>query len=200
MPVFRVTVNQTLEAQTIMNVYHLAHSSDTTFDDTDAQTFADMLDLIKTDLSSSVTLNFLEYRRVDISGTSGVLYTPTGWPDTGDATGATLPSFCAMLITGIASGQPKPRRFRKYFGAILEADSTGSLWAASGDTRRAAIAGRHQTYNDGTATWKMAAVSYKDFATGIIEDNVGDRWNLITDFTSSDVVAHMTSRKIGRGM
>jgi len=200
MPVFRVTVNQSLEAQTILNVYHLAHSSDTSFTDTDAQTFADMIDAIKPNLSSAVTLNFLEYRRVDISGTSGVLYTPTGWPDTGDATGATLPSFCAMLITGIASGQSKPRRFRKYFGAILEADTTGSLWAASGDTRRNAIAQEHQDYNDGAADWKIAAVSYKDFGTGIIHDNVGDRWNLITDFASSDVVAHMTSRKVGRGV
>jgi len=198
--VFRVTVNQTLEAQTIMNVYHLANSGIDVFTDVEAQVFADMIDDIKPNLSQAVTLNFLEYRRVDISGTSGVLYTPTGWPDTGDASGATLPSFCAMLITGIASGQPKPRRFRKYFGAILEADTTGSLWAASGDTRRAAIAQAHQDYNDGAADFRIAAVSYKDFTTGIIEDNVGDRWNLITDFTSSDVVAHMTSRKIGRGM
>lgn len=200
MPVYRVAVNYEMESQKMMNVYHLAHSSDTSFTDADAQLVADMFDEIKVNLPNTVTLTTIEYRRVDISGTSGILYTPTGWPDTGDTSGATLPTFCAMLITGIASGQSKPRRFRKYFPSILETDSTGSQWGAAGDTRREAIRQSHEDYQGSAADWLIAAVSYKDFATGIIHDNVGSRWNHITDFASSDTVAHMVTRKVGRGM
>ena len=200
MGVFRVGVHCSLEGQKVMNVYHLAHSSQTSISETQLQEFVDgVLDVVVANLSNTMTFEFLEYRRVDISGAGSALYVPTGWPTVGGASGAALPTFCAYLISGVAAGQPKPRRFRKFLAGILETDTTGSAFASSGDTRRAALADAHQDYNDGASDWKIASVSYKDFSTGIIHDNVGGRWNIVDNFSSSDHVAIMGTRKIGRG-
>jgi len=200
MGVFRIGVHQTLEGQKVMNVYHLAHSSQTAMSETQLQEFVDgVLDVVVANVSNTQTFEFIEYRRVDISGAGSALYVPTAWPATGAASGAALPSFCAFLISGVAAGQPKPRRFRKFIAGVLETDTSGSSFAASGDTRRTALADAHQDYNDGASDWKIASVSYKDFATGIIHDNVGSRWNLVDNFSSSDHVAIMGTRKIGRG-
>jgi len=200
MGVFRVGVHQLLEGQKVMNVYHLANSSATSISESQLQAFVDgVLDVVVANVSNTQTFEFLEYRRVDISGAGSALYVPTGWPTVGSATGAALPSFCAFLISGVAAGQPKPRRFRKFIAGVLETDTSGSSFASSGDTRRVAIADAHQDYNDAVPTWQIAAVSYKDFSTGIVHDNVNGRWNIVDNFSSSDHVAIMGTRKIGRG-
>jgi len=137
MGVYRVGIHQQLEGQKVMNVYHLAHSSETVLTEAQLQAFVDdMFQTVIDNAASSMSFEYMEYRRVDISGAGSALYVPTGWPDPGAAGGATLPSFCAYLVSGVASGQPKPRRFRKYFAGVLETDTTGSEFAASGDTRR----------------------------------------------------------------
>ena len=56
------------------------------------------------------------------------------------------------------------------------------------------------TWVNGTGDLQPAAVSYKNPGTGLIEDNVDGRWNLITDFAASPNVAVMRSRKIGHGV
>lgn len=199
--VWRVNVVMNMHGSTVLNTWHISTGDAPTMP-TVLQGFVDgMITAQRNDTSASVEFNHLDYRRVDISGTSFAIYTPTSWPIAGADSGADLPSFAAWLIKGVAAGQSKPNRIRKFLPGILETDSQGSEAASTGDTKLAALVAAWQTYVDGdpTAAWPVA-VSYKDFATGIVHDNVGGRWNQITDFTSSNVIRSIKSRRMGVGI
>jgi hypothetical protein len=187
--------------QQVMNTWHISTADAPTMP-TVLQGWVDgMITAQRNDTAASVEFNHLEYRRVDISGTSFAIYTPTSWPLAGADSGADLPSFAAWLIKGVASGQPRPNRIRKFLPGIIETDSSGSVSAGTGDTKLAAIVAAWQSYVDGdpVAAWPLA-VSYINPTTGQQEDNVDGRWNQITDFTSSNVIRGLKSRKLGVGM
>lgn len=200
MAIYRLTVNMQMENQVVQNAWHVTTPQDLVTDG-QLQDFVDgVLEPQRTNTSVHVSYESVEFRRVDISGTAGSLYVPTGWPAIGNQGGAALPSFCAMLISGVASGQSRPNRIRKFVCGIAETHTSESTFSSTGDTIRQALSDAWQTYIDGVHDLEIVAVSYKDFATGIIEDNVGGRWNLITSVTSHDVIAIMGSRKVGRGI
>ena len=144
----------------------------------------------------------LKYRRVDVNGTSSALKVPSAWPIAGADTGAELPSFAALLIKGIASGQPRPNKIRKFLPGILETDSSGSSYAASGTTKAAAIVTAWQTWIDAAPDLHPVSASYVSDPgpPPVYEKNVDSRWNLITDFAYSPQIAVMGSRKVGRGI
>jgi hypothetical protein len=188
--------------QTCINSWHL-RSPDAPDMPTLLQDFVDgVITPQRNDTASAVSFNELQYRRVDISGTSGAVFVPTGWPVLGADTGAELPSFAAVLIKGIASGQPRPSKIRKFLPGILETDSSGSGYAASGITKITAIVDAWQTYIDALPDLHPVAASY-DTTPGVpggIVDNVGGRWNEITDFSGTTNIARMSSRQVGRGI
>lgn len=198
--IYRVNVVMSIHGQVAINSWHLRVPGPG-ITGAELQDWVDgMITPQRTDAASSVSFNELDYRRVDIGGTSGALYVPTGWPILGADAGADLPSFSALLIKGVASGQPRPNKIRKFLPGILETDSTGSQYAASGTTKAGVIVTAWQTYIDAAADPLPVAASYKNPATGLIEDNVGGRWNLITDISYSTNIAVMRSRKVGHGV
>jgi hypothetical protein len=200
MGVHRITVNMRLDAQLCQNAWHVTTPTDG-LSEGQLQDFVDGVVMPqRNNTAAALTYESVEFRRVDISGTSGAIYVPTSWPVGGNAGGAYLPSYCAMLFSGRASGQPKPSKIRKFVPGLLESWTDGSFFGATGDTTRAAIADAWQAYIDGVHDAEIVAVSYKDFATGIVEDNVNGRWNLITTITSHDALAIMGSRRVGRGV
>lgn len=200
--VWRADVIMSIHGQRAINSWHL-RSPDSPDMPTLLQDFVDgVITPQRTDTASSVTFEEIQYRRVDISGTSGAVYVPTGWPIAGADTGADLPSFCAVLIKGVASGQPRPSKIRKFLPGILETDSTASGYAASGITKITAIVTAWQTYIDGAPDLHPVSASYVSDPgpPPVIEDNVDGRWNEITDFSGSTNIARMSSRQVGRGV
>jgi len=198
--IYRANVIMSLHGSIVMNTWHL-QVPDAPVMPTQLQAFVTgMITPQRTDTAASVLFEYIDYRRVDISGTAGAIYTPTGWPLAGADSGADLPSFAAVLMKGIASGQPRPNRIRKFLPGVLETDSSGSDLASTGITKADAIRDAWQAYiGTGPAAWPVA-VSYKDPVTGVMLDNVGGRWNQITDITNSTVIAVMRSRKKGHGI
>jgi len=198
--IYRVDVMHTVHLQTAINSWHL-RCPDTGITDTLLQDWVTgMITPQRTNTPNTVTFNELQYRRVDIGGTSGAVFIPTAWPIAGATTGPEMPSFCAMLIKGVASGQPRPNKIRKFLPGILEADTSGSVYASSGTTKIDAITDAWQTWVDAGNDLLPVAASYVP-GTGLPpEDNVDGRWNLITDFSFSPNIAVMRSRKVGHGI
>jgi len=198
--VYRVNVVMSLHGSVVMNTWHLRTPDAPNMPVELATWVTGMITPQRNDTAAALSYNYLEYRRVDISGTATSLFTPSGWPLAGADSGADLPSFAAILIKGIASGQPRPNRIRKFIPGILETDSSSSDLASTGITKADAIRDAWQAYVDGTPDLWPVAASYKNPGTGLIEDNVDGRWNEITDFTNSTVIAVMRSRKKGHGI
>lgn len=198
--VYRVNVMMSIHGQVAINSWHLRAPNSPDMPTLLEAWVTGMITPQRNDAASSVSFNELDYRRVDIGGTSGALFVPTAWPILGADTGADLPSFAALLMKGVASGQPRPNKIRKFLPGILETDSTASAYAASGTTKATAIAAAWQTWIDAGNDLLPVAASYKNPGTGLIEDNVGGRWNLITDVNFSPNIAVMRSRKVGHGV
>lgn len=200
MAIHRVTVNMRLEDTVCQNAWHVRTATDA-LSEGQLQDFVDgVITPQKTNTASGLSYESVEYRRVDIEGTAGSIYVPTGWPDGGGAGGDWVPSFCAFLISGIASGQIRPNKIRKFIPGVLETWTSGSVASSTGDVIRDNIASAWQTYIDGVHDAEIVSASYKNFATGIVEKSVGDRWNLITNVISHDRIALMSTRKLGRGI
>lgn len=183
----------TLDAQNVMNIYHV--NGPDAVSDANLQEFTDEVlteQIART--SSAVTFNNLEIRRVDITGTLGRLYTPTGWPDNGALAGSYLPGPMGVLIKGISLDGIKPGRFRKFLPGVSEAHNDGGILNSSGITNWTNVLNAIQAYQDGAFAFKLVAVTYSG-----TPPSVGAAWNELNTFTMSSVLAVTRTRKIGTG-
>lgn len=191
--VWRLDVRSTLDAQEIINSYHVRSVSALT--DTEVRTFVTgIVEKFLARQSTAVTFNDVNARRVDITGTAGRIVIPTGWPKTGAVTADCLPGVMGVLIKGTSIDGQKPGHIRKFLAGIAEAETTIGRIASGSVAGWNTAVSNAQAYLDAATVPIWVCVKYTAGA-----DPVVDAFNNVYSLSLSTVLAVQRRRKIGVG-
>lgn len=130
MPIYRVNVLQTLQAQAIMNVYY--YETTGVLSAAQQQDVADQVRLAYTSsqlnlgLANGWSYDAVAIRRVDVANQPEIVTVPTGGALVGSSVSEEAPTQVAMLVRGTAL-TAFPRRVRTYIGGLAEGSMDSGL-------------------------------------------------------------------------
>lgn len=155
----------------------------------------DAYKLLQTRFAADVDLLGYDVRRIDVANLPSAIYTPTAGLWSGTAAGASLPSFCSVLVT-FRSFTTYPRTARTYLPSFAVGSS-----AAQGAVSSAAIT---QVAGWATAIQIQPISGANDvikqtvrFTTGT--NRIVDLANDLTSYTIASEYSPLSKRKRGEG-
>lgn len=198
MPVYRVSLLQSLFGQQMMNVLHYDVNAALSSNDALewAEAFRDAY------IDTSMTLEFAddwsfdgcEFRRVDLADQPSILVAPPSGSLAGGNSAQVLPTQVALLVSSTAFTE-FPRRARMYLPGLTESSVANSIWGANPQGRALQFA---------EAILEMVGTAWSADRVAVRYADEGDgpavvAFNRLTANSVSPVPATQRRRRIGVG-
>lgn len=198
MPVYRVSLLQSLFGQQMMNVLH--YDVNAALSSNDALEWADSFRDAYIDSNMTMELandwSFVgcEFRRVDLADQPSIEVAPPSGTLSGGQSGQVLPTQVALLVSSTAF-TTFPRRARMYIPGLTEASVADSLWGVNPRNRALQFAEAILEMVGTAWSADRVAVRYADEGDG----PVVVAFNRLTANSVSIVPATQRRRRIGVG-